>query len=186
MAKQSDITPALLRQLFTYDADTGLLFHNARTDALTSKGKTCGGTSNERWNATRAGKQAFGSTIKGYAQANVRGHHFLAHRVAWAIHYGEWPDGEVDHINGVRTDNRIANLRVVDTAGNAKNKRMPDSNTSGAVGVSWDKSRNRWAAYIKVSGKKVSLGRFKDFSAAVARRVEAAQRYGFHANHGRD
>lgn len=97
----------------------------------------------------------------------------LVHRIAWLLHYGQWPEGDIDHINGVKTDNRIENLRVGTRASGNHNKGVNRLNSSGFRGVSWDSDRRKWAAQIKIDGKNKRLGRFKDVEDA-SRAYEAA------------
>jgi len=112
-------------------------------------------------------------------------HQLYAHRVAWLLTHDKWPDNQIDHINGERVDNRLINLRDVTLQENRKNMKKPTNNTSGEMGVVWDKGRQKWQARIRVNGKDMYLGRFKDFDAALARRKQAEIEHGFHANHGR-
>lgn len=121
-------------------------------------------------------------TANGYKIGRIGQINIFAHRVAWALHYGGWPDGEIDHINGNRSDNRIANLRVVSTKENARNRRLDHRNTTGVSGVYWHKEVGKWCAAI---GKREKLGYFSDFDEAVKARKAAEDRYGYHANHGR-
>lgn len=109
----------------------------------------------------------------------------LAHRVAWLLTYGEWPEEEIDHINGDRADNRIRNLRSVTRRGNSLNRKRNSNNSSGVCGVSFHKHSRRWAACIIINGKNVWLGRFKTIDEAVAVRKAAEREHGFHPNHGR-
>ncbi len=95
------------------------------------------------------------------------------------------PSGEIDHINGDRTDNRICNLRDVTSAGNSCNRRRQDRNTSGVTGVAWDKRASRWQARIGLNGKQKYLGYFDSLDEAVAARKAAELELGFHPNHGR-
>ena len=80
------------------------------------------------------------------------------HRLAWALTYGEWPRGMIDHINGNTSDNRIENLRVVNNGQNKQNTFPPSTNTSGYLGVSFHKKSGKWAANIKIDGKMKYLG----------------------------
>ena len=102
------------------------------------------------------------------------------------MHHGDWPADQIDHINGVRSDNRIENLRAVDQLTNSRNMRRPSDNMSGVVGVWWDKKNWRWVASISVNDKDISLCRTKDFATAVYERKLAEKKYNFHPNHGRD
>jgi len=80
---------------------------------------------------------------KGYVEIGISGRIYLAHRLAWLYIYGTWPKEQVDHINGIRNDNRIKNLRLATTSQNQWNKKMQKNNTSGIKGVSWDNQRGK-------------------------------------------
>jgi hypothetical protein len=134
----------------------------------------------------RLGSRAFGTRCKiGYRRGCFQGREYYAHRVAWALHTGAWPKGEIDHINGDKADNRIANLREVTKVENSRNMPLPANNTSGHIGVAWSKSDKRWTAYIKVGGRRRYLGNFLEKDDAIAARKAAEVRFGFHPNHGR-
>lgn len=119
----------------------------------------------------------------GYLRVKINNVAFRVHRVIWLITYGEWPDGQIDHINGVRDDNRIENLRAVSVVGNQQNQHMRVDNTSGTTGVRLESGA--WTAKIRVRGKRLHLGRFKSLEEAAAARKSAELLYGFHPNHGR-
>lgn len=91
----------------------------------------------------------------------------------------------IDHINGVKSDNRISNLRDVPHDENQRNRCAPKCNSSGVVGVCRDKETGKWQSYISRDGERFNLGRFNDSDAAVAARKSAERLYGFHENHGR-
>ena len=92
---------------------------------------------------------------------------------------------QVDHINGVRDFNPIANLRNASQIENSRNLSKPKSNKSGVMGVSRDKVNRKWRATIKVNYRQINIGRFASFNDAVQARVEAEKKYGFHENHGK-
>ena len=151
-----------------------LLSYNPSTGLLTRK-----------VNSGPAKKGDIAGTIngKGYRDIRVNSSLCKAHRLAWCLHYGEYPNGEVDHINGVRDDNRIANLRVVTPIENMRNKRRYKNNASGVTGVRF--RRGKWHVSIKDRpNHQKHIGVFRDFEAAVAARREAETRYGYHENHG--
>lgn len=133
------------------------------------------------WNTKMAGKPAMMvNRSNGYKATTIFGVPWLAHRVAWLIHYGYLPD-EIDHINGDRTDNRITNLRSVTRKENLRNLTIPVTNSSGVVGVFLHKKSGRW--YTRIG--KTYLGMFPSFEEAVAVRKEAEKAHGYHPNHGK-
>lgn len=135
------------------------------------------------WNKQFAGKEAFTAANKGYRCGRIFDRMYQAHRVAFALHHGRWPEHQVDHIDGNPLNNSIANLREVTNAENHRNECRPTSNTSGAIGVT--RHRAKWRAHIKVNFRQLHLGVFDTFEAAVAARQAAELSHGFHANHGR-
>ncbi len=102
-----------------------------------------------------------------------------AHRVAYAIWFGEWPSQQIDHINGNRADNRIANLRQVDASGNQRNKLVSKVGASGNIGVYWHAATNKWLASIGLNGRQTHLGLFEQKSDAVDARRRAELENGF-------
>lgn len=117
---------------------------------------------------------------RGYIQLWLDGKRYSAHRVAFLYLFGVWPDGPIDHVNGVRHDNRGDNLRVVTDSQNQQNKRLGKNNSSGHKGISWDKSRDKWCAAIYVESKCKHLGRFLCLNDAVAAYAQAAAKYHTH------
>lgn len=104
---------------------------------------------------------------RGYVQIKVCGRVIKGHRLAWALHYGEWPNQDIDHINGVRHDNRIENLREVSNALNCQNKRAPlPGNKTGFLGVTYQAGAYR--ATVTLNRKQHHLGRFATAEAAHA------------------
>jgi hypothetical protein len=186
MPQVQDIDPALLRRLLRYDPDTGKLFWRDRQSSDFGSSPTYPADARLRhWQKCFAGREALYSINScGYKQGRVLRRAFTAHRVAWAIAYGEWPD-RIDHINGVRTDNRLANLRSVSSSVNNRNKCLPRNNKSGRMGVRWAARDRRWCAVIRVDGKDRYLGNYTSKEAAIAARAAAEVELGFHPNHGR-
>lgn len=179
-------SPETLRKLLRYEPDTGKLFWRKRTPDMFSGGYRSPEGNCSAWNARFAGKEAFAfDRGNGYLSGGIFGVLYAAHRVIWAMHHGKWPDDQIDHINGDRTDNRISNIRSVSQAENGKNMKRPSTNTSGVIGVTWDKQTEKWRSGIRVDGKKKCLGRFQCKTAASIARLAAERRYGFHENHGR-
>lgn len=97
----------------------------------------------------------------GYVIISIDGAFYLAHRLAWLAVYGVMPEFQIDHINGVPSDNRLRNLREATNAQNNQNKRRPQvNNTSGYLGVTFDKQHMRWRAQVKINGRKIYCGLF--------------------------
>lgn len=133
---------------------------------------------------SRAG---FAFDKKGYVGVSIDSKKYAAHRVIWIYHHGEIDGGmQIDHINQVKHDNRIENLRLVpgDMA-NKQNITLYANNTSGHLGVSFDYSRGKWAAKIKVKYKQIHLGRFEFLEDAVQARKAAELKYQpYRVHHG--
>ena len=137
------------------------------------------------WRAKHREKEAFicvGS--HGYRCGAIDGRLLLAHRVLWALVSGAWPEGQLDHKNGDKQDNRLENLRAVSHKENHKNVSRRVDNTSGACGVTWDRVNKKWRAQIVVDGVLRHIGRFVSFDDAVAARKAAAREHGFTDRHG--
>jgi len=182
MADRSTITPELCRQLLHYEPETGRLFWKRRPREMFASKR-----GHSIWNARYADRRAFTALSLGYYVGRIHDMMFRANRVAWAITNGEWPAPgfDVDHINGDPADDRISNLRAVPHRENGKNIKRPTTNTSGQIGVSFNKRSSRWDAYIGDGKGRVMLGNFTEFAHAVAARKRAEMENGYHPNHGR-
>jgi hypothetical protein len=153
-------TTERVRKLLDYDPQTGAFrWRNPQSNRV-RKGAIAGKIGN-----------------RGYLRLGIDGGRYQAHRLAWLWHYGQWPHGDVDHINGQRDDNRIANLRIATRSQNLWNSRRQSRNTSGFKGVSFDKNRRQWQAHICVTGHVIHLGRFSSPEAAHDAYISAATRY---------
>lgn len=125
------------------------------------------------WNAT-AGTIAGCQSTLGYWDICVDGVLCKSHRLAWVISYGEWPPHEIDHIDGDRMNNAIANLRCATTRQNQSNKGLQCNNASGFKGVSFHAGRQKWRAQIGVAGRRKWLGDFATIDEAAAAYSAAA------------
>ena len=150
--------PELLRSLFLYDPVTGRLHHKA--------------------NRRRVKVGSYADSTRradGYRQVALRldgkQYQLKAHSVAWILAHGAIPHGkQIDHINGIRDDNRLCNLRLVTQRENDQNRRK-------ARGYSWNKGCSKWEAYIRVDGVLRHLGLFPTEAAARAAYLKAKARY---------
>ncbi len=152
------ITKERLDELLAYDRETGLFTWRVRRQRI------------------RIGSVAGRPNTSGHIQIKIDGKPHLAHRLAFLTMTGCWPENEVDHINGVRDDNRWTNLRPATHAENGRN-RCKTRNTSGVTGVRWDAARGKWCAYIRVNRKHIHLGRLTEFEDAVVARRAAEVKY---------
>ena len=120
-----------------------------------------------------------GTNKDGYVQIKIDGKIYRAHRLAWFVSFGNFPDEEfeIDHINGIRSDNRLDNLRIVSRTQNNMNMSASKANKSGVRGVSWRKERGKWHSRIKVDGRVILLGDFVDINDAKKARLDAEQRF---------
>ena len=153
------ITQERLKSLLTYDPDTGEFRWRVRRGGSANSGVIAGARNSE-----------------GYVQIQIDANKHKAHRLAWLYVHGEHPT-EIDHINRVKHDNRIVNLRSVTHAQNGQNQKRPKNNTSGHIGVDFHKRSNRWRARIKIDGKLTDIGYFDTKEAAALARANAEQTY---------
>lgn len=151
--------------MLTYERAHERLIHDAETGELVWK--------IDHWKKVKAGNIAGDLYGNGYRRVCIDSKDHLAHRVVWLMAHGEWPHGEIDHINGVRTDNRLVNLRVLTSSQNKHNHHGRSDNKSGFTGVSWFRSANRWRADITVDRKAIYLGSFHDINEAAAAYAKA-------------
>jgi hypothetical protein len=150
--KSTDLTVEMLRSLLDYDPDTGIFWWRVQPSRRAKAGEAAGCVDSY-----------------GYTCIRINGMQFKAHRLAWLHFHGLWPEQQIDHLNGNRADNRIANLRDVSRSMNLQNQTRPQkSNTSGFLGVSWKKGKNRWQALIMVNGRNQHIGYFNTAEAAHA------------------
>ncbi|MCV8287799.1 HNH endonuclease [Escherichia coli] len=175
----NDISIEYLKEALEYAPDTGVIRWKQRPKIHFKTENSWRAT-----NANFAGKVAGARDSDGYLRIGICGRLYRSHRVAWALHYGYWPDNEIDHISGDRSDNRIDNLRSVTSAANSKNLRLYSTNKTGIPGVGWYKARGKWRAKINVSGKVKHIGYFDDFREAMKARKAAEMQLQYHKNHG--
>ena len=144
------LTQKRVHELLTYDPNTGLF----------------------RWRKTRRNAKinVVAGTIdpRGYVRISIDCKIYSAHRLAWLYMYGSRPANEIDHINRIRGDNRIANLRDAPRIVNTQNVGFRKDNKSGVKGVGWHKAQRKWRARIQANGVMHELGYFLSIADAKA------------------
>jgi hypothetical protein len=179
-------SPELLRKLLRYEPESGKFTWRTRGEYLFPEGNRGSEALAKMWNKKFSGREAFTSDdASGYKQTNIFNVRHKAHRVAWAMYYNEWPNGDIDHVNGNPSDNRISNLRCVSHKENMRNMKKNATNTSGHLGVSWHKKADKWMSFIGSGKSRIYLGLYSDKDSAIRARKEAEKRLGYHKNHGR-
>lgn len=184
---EQGMPPALLWELLLLDVERGLLYWRERSVAhFTPTATRTAEHMAKLWNNRYAGMPALGSRdASGHLTGRIFGQLVYAHRVVFAMVHGQWPTLSVDHINGGPADNRPSNLRDVAHIENHRNQRLRKNNTSGVLGVSFNKRLGKWSAHITLKGTYTHLGFHESKDAAIAARKTAEAEYGFHENHGR-
>ena len=178
MAKEPSVS--FLRECFSYNPESGVLIWLPRPQIHFSTVRVC-----KTWHSRFCGKEAGVLNQNGYIEVGIQGGLMKAHRIAWAMSYGHYPKGDIDHINGIRNDNRLLNLRDVDRKNNCRNSAIHRNNISGISGVYWHVRDNRWVASINFEGVQKHLGYFPALIDAASARKSAEIEYGYHENHGR-
>jgi hypothetical protein len=149
----------LLNELLIYCPDTGILKWRKRNQG--TRGESAGYRKNTGYIALRSVKWGGGE--------------ILAHRIAWALHHQTLPDVReiVDHLNGVKDDNRISNLCLTSQSRNCSNRALRSDNKSGHRGVFWCNTWRRWMVWINVDKKRIYVGRFQNLDDAINARLKA-------------
>lgn len=166
--KTETITQEYLKSILDYNPDTGMFVWRENRGSNKVKG-------------TQAGHH-HGT---GYRRITLDRKLHMEHRLAFLYMTGEFPKDQVDHINGVKDDNRWENLRDVNQSTNMKNAKIPSNNSSGIVGVDFNKAHQKWQVRIYTGADRKSLGYFQDFFEACSARKSAEVKHGYHVNHGR-
>jgi len=128
-------------------------------------------------NSVKVGDVAGTLHPEGYILIKVDGKRYRAHRLAWLYVHGVFPPDQIDHINGVRADNRLSNLRPATNAENQRNRGATANNKSGHKGVRWHPRDRKWLAQIALHGVQTHLGLFDDINDAIAAYAAGVAKY---------
>jgi len=150
------LTQEKLKEILSYDQTTGVFV---------------------RLVSGRGGRSRVGDVVgcpngDGYLHSKIKGKHYLIHRLAFLFVEGYFPENQVDHKNGVVTDNRWLNLREVTQFCNMQNQRLSTANKSGFTGVIWHKQAGKWNASIRINRKLIHIGLYATATDAAIARVE--------------
>lgn len=152
------LTAKRLREVVQYNPDTGFFKRLiSRSNRIAPGGLT-----------------GVATAENGYASINIDGTVYKAQRLVWLYVYGEFPDGIVDHINGIPSDNRLVNLRVATKSENLCNRPRPKNNTSGLKGIC--RENKKWKAQIVKNGVHYYIGIFDTKEEAHAAYIIAAKK----------
>ncbi len=153
------LTQKKIKQLLHYNSFTGVFTWEINRNGQPEKGKVAGY-----------------KHPRGYIGIMIDGKSYYAHRLAWLYTYGYLPEHQVDHKNGICSDNRISKLRHVTNRCNLQNQRIHINNTSGFPGVHWYKKYKKWSAQIRINSKRYHLGYYNSpLEAALARYTTEVQ-----------
>jgi hypothetical protein len=153
---QTPITQEKLKNILDYNPETGLFTWKEKIAKKIIVGETAGSLNKH-----------------GYVCIKIQKFRYSAHRLAWLYVYGSFPSGEIDHINRIKTDNKISNLRDATPSQNCRNRGLSKRNNSGYVGISWNKKSKKWQARIFLNKKSKSLGVYEKIEDAVLAREKA-------------
>lgn len=144
------LTQDVLKQYVIYDPATGYFLSTGVKYSNKIKGERVGTL----------------HKTKGYEYVNIKGKSFRAQRLAFLYMTGEWPKNQVDHINRIKSDNKWANLRDVDSKTNCWNRPLYKTSTSGFTGVAWNKQYNKWQVLCRSNGRQEYLGLYENLAEA--------------------
>lgn len=161
--KELSLTSEFLNQCLIYCQESGIFRWKKRPENHFKNLRSA-----NAWNARYADKVAGAVTNSGYVAISLNNTLFLAHRLAWFMHYGVWPKQQIDHKNRNKQDNSIFNLRDTSSSNNLFNRGFFSNNKSGCNGVSYCNTTKKWCSYF---GKK-RLGRFKTVEEAIQSRID--------------
>jgi hypothetical protein len=155
----ANITAQEVRSVLDYDPSTGIF----------------------RWKIDRGNVRSGSVTgclhSSGYLLIGYRNRILRAHRIAWLYVHGEWPSKHIDHINGIKTDNRIVNLRDVSRSVNGQNQRQPTARNKLGLYLGVYKAKNKYSAQIAINGKSRSLGQFTNADEAYDAYLTAKRKF---------
>ena len=168
-----------LNECFTYNPESGELAWKVRPRHHFESD-----TNMKKSHSRAAGQRTGNVCVQGYVRTKLDKRLWFVHRIIWKMVHGVDPE-QIDHVNGVRDDNRLINLRNVSHHVNAKNKAVGKNNKSGVSGVYWREAFSRYDVSIRSEGTSRWVGSYMTMLDAVSARLKAQKELGFHVNHNR-
>lgn len=175
------LTQEIIKELLHYDPDTGIFTWKERDIKWFTSDWNY-----KIWNNKWPNKICSSTMSDGYLRVCVLGKTYKQHRLAYLYMTGKWPNNMIDHEDGIKSNNKWSNLRLVNNSGNQKNAKLSTRNKTGYVGVSFCKNTNKYKSFIMDNKSKIHLGYFDKLEDAVNTRKEAELKYNYHKNHGRN
>ena len=161
------VTQDRLKQVISYDPDTGEFVWLQATSRRIRVGNIAGTTYED-----------------GYRRIAIDGFGYRAHPLAWLYVYGKFPEEQLDHINRIKSDNRLINLRLATNAENQQNHPVRRNNNSGIIGVHWYRRTGKWHAQISSGSRRIHIGYYDTIEEAATARAAAKAKY--HTFHPED
>lgn len=158
------LTKTDLEEWFAYDSESGEIRWIVDRSSRAMKGDQAGCEDEQGYRTVRLSVDGF--------RLNIR-----CHDLAWVLHYGEWPQKGLDHINRKPSDNRISNLRECDPWQNQHNTLAQRNNSHGSKGLIYDSKKRKWRARISIDGRRMDLGWFREKSDAETAYIEASRKH---------
>jgi hypothetical protein len=162
--KKERLTQKRLKEVLNYDPETGIFIWKKALSFRVSAGDVAGYNRPD-----------------GYVCIRINNTSYQCHRLAWMYVYGYFPEGDIDHIDRTRNNNKIENLRESNRSCNIRNSGLRANNTSGIKGVTLNKSTGMWRSRIGSKSKEIRLGHYSNFVDAVEARYRGEQKYGYHS-----
>ena len=154
------LTAETVRKLLDYEPETGVFRWRVDVNSRARKGMVAGCGNGE-----------------GYTRIKVFGNSYRAHRLVWLHVYGDWPPEQIDHVNGLRDDNRLVNLRLATNSQNSANKPAQRNNALGLKGVCFRSDSGKFESKIMFNSQQKHLGRFQTAEEAHAAYCAAAEKF---------
>lgn len=161
------LTQERLKELLHYNPETGIFNWKVKIGSV-----LCG---------NEAGCIMHNGYGYSYIVIGINKKSYRAHRLVWLYVNGHLPNGIIDHKDHDGLNNKITNLRDTSYSGNGKNRVLGKNNTSGCIGVSWNKSLHKWRASISIDRNPAHIGYFDSYFEAVCARKSAEGKYNYFA-----